>query len=117
MINESYKRFSNILKQYGRAVTFEKNDVLYDTQAYIEPLTHENRQYLDEKYSNIGYLDQNVFRYIGSAEGDGALLSAGDILHDGNALFSVSTTEKLKVGTKTFFIWALLRRAEEDTTQ
>ncbi|MEF9853540.1 MAG: hypothetical protein RR787_06095 [Hydrogenoanaerobacterium sp.] len=114
MINDSYTKFNKILRQYGRTVSIEKDQKLYAAQAYIEPLTHQNRQYLDEKYSEIGYREQNMFRYIGSADGGGALLAVGDIVRDGSDMFVVSVTEQLKIGSKIFYIWALLRRAKED---
>lgn len=112
-----YQQFLEILRQYGRIVTFEKGGEVCRAQAYIAPFTHQNRQYLDEKYSVLGHSDQNAFRYLGSPEGAGARLAAGDLVRDGDALYSVAVCEPMLAGEKTVYIWAVLRRAGEEWTQ
>jgi len=106
-----------LLKRYGREVTLQKEGQTRRFAAYIAPFGYQNRQYLEDKYSVIGYRDQNTFLYIGSPENGGDCLAVDDVIDCGGEGFVVSVCEMRRVGEQPFYVWAVLRRANEEANQ
>lgn len=110
-----YQRVQALLRRYGRLVNLRRaNGAQYTVYAYIQPFRHENRQYLDDLYSPIGYRDQNAFLYLGQPEDGGEKLAAGDLVYDCGQAFLVSTCEAQRVENTVYFMRAILRRAHEE---
>ncbi|WP_343252881.1 hypothetical protein [Ligaoa zhengdingensis] len=113
-MRDLYRTFLELLGRYGRTVTLRKGTERHLCAAYIAPFNHENRQYLDDKYSTLGYRDQNAFLYIGSPEGAGASLAVGDLVLDCGEWFIVSVCEMMRMGDQPFYMWGILRRAHPE---
>lgn len=112
-----YEQLRGILARYGRTIAIRREGAELRVKAYVSPLTTQNRRYLEDKYSDIGYRDQNVFLYIGSPENGGNSLSVGDIVSDCGTGYLVSACEIVRLAEQPFYVWAMLRRANEGGSQ
>jgi len=113
-MKDVYQKFLALLKRYGREINLHKGESIHRFKAYIAPFDYRNRQYFDDTYSILGYRDQNAFLYIGSPENGGDMLCVGDVIYWDNEGFLVSVCEKRHVGEQLFYIWAVLKRANEE---
>lgn len=109
-----YRQFLGILNRNGTTVTLRHGGQEYAVQAYIATLPFYNRQYILDRCSIIGSGNQNLFLYLGAPENGGELVCEGDLIVDGGDTFVVSVCEPRSIAGKPFYMWGILRRANEE---
>ncbi len=105
-----------LLKKLGRTVYLTGSDNWKSSKfnAAIQPLRYKTKLYLSGEYTPIGINKNNVYLYIGPPEHDLTKLNMTYRLHDscGNS-YMIDKAEKIFVGDRPFYIWAVIRQTME----
>lgn len=108
--------FSDISRSIGRDVSLsdEPNWQSGPYKAFVQPLRYKNKMYLDGAFTEIGRNTAGYYLYIGPPEHDvTALTSAGRLTDSEGKVYIINRCEKVWFGTQVFYIWAILREANE----
>lgn len=110
--------FADIAQSVGRDVFLTDTDgwksMLF--RAVVQPLRYKNKMYLDGTFTKIGKNTGGYYLYIGPPDHDVAGLAASARLVDADGKrYSIDRGEKVWFGNEIFYIWAILREANEVT--
>ncbi len=99
------------MRTYGRPALFitKKGSSVEKTSAFISPLRYKNKMYLYGVNTEIGYNSQGHYLYIGPPVPDLTKAENGDYIQCMGERYRVDRAEKVYIGEKVFYIWAIIR--------
>ncbi len=109
-----YKKIVNkYMDDYGCTVEYSKDGVSFTPpyKAFIQPLRYKNKMYLDGKHSEIGYIDNSYYLYLGPTNVDVRDNINFSRLKFKNNLYNFTHAENIRIGEDTMYIWAIIRRS------
>lgn len=95
------------------ALISENGETKAEFKAMIQPLRYKNKMYLDGIYTEIGFNSQGHYLYIGPPEIDLTELEDRDHLFADGTKYQIDRAEKVYMGEKVFYIWAIIRTIVE----
>jgi len=116
-----------ILSKYGRDICIKDTTGWQSKifKAFIQPLRYKNKMYLEGTPTEIGVMDSGYYLYIGPPEHSFEYLYIGPPEHSFEHLapgfylesmgkrYVIDRFEKIYKGGRVFYIWAVLKDAEE----
>lgn len=99
------------LRAVGTPVEVRSPDgtVLGRANARISPLRYKNKMYLNGIYTNIGFNSEGHYLYIGTPDTDLTAVPDGSYISAGSVNYRIDRSEKMTVGPRTVYIWAIIR--------
>ena len=76
--------------------------------AVLQPMRYKNKMYLDSQYTKLGIMYESSFLLISPA--DYEINELGDLIIDGDELYSFVKTERIYFLGKPAYNWSILRR-------
>lgn len=105
----------SFFNSYGRKVNVHDSGYLATCKAFIQPLRYKNKMYLDGIYTEIGFNSQGHYLYIGPPEPDLTQISESGYLSADGTMYRIDRAERVYLGEKIFYIWAIIRTIVEVT--
>jgi hypothetical protein len=104
-----------ILSKYGRDICIKDTTGWQSKifKAFIQPLRYKNKMYLEGTPTEIGVMDSGYYLYIGPPEHSFEHLAPGFYLESMGKRYVIDRFEKIYKGGRVFYIWAVLKDAEE----
>lgn len=96
-----------ILKRHGQTVTVSASEGEESVRAFLQPVTEKNEQ-LPGDMSELGYLDDRLWLYLGKRE-----VQPGDALAWNGLTFRVRSSRPYYIGGVLMYWWAALEAAKE----
>ena len=81
--------------------------------AFISPLRYKNKMYLYGVNTEIGYNTEGYYLYIGPPSPDITLGEGGSRIICDEEAYRIDRAEKVYLGNKVFYIWAVIRKTSE----
>ena len=109
--------FSEMVKRHGLPLTMSaKNNPLNNRQfsAFIQPLRYKNKMYLDGTYSEVGYIDQAYYLYIGPPDINILSLPEDATVEFMGKKYNFTRSEKVAIGQQVLYYWSVLRSKIEE---
>ena len=106
------------VEKYGTTVALSSDGKVFGTpyRAFIQPLRYKNKMYLMGVRSQLGWIDQSHYLYIGPAEKDIVSLTSAARIRCQNENFYIVKAENVHLGDSVFYNWAVIRAVVEDQT-
>lgn len=107
---------ASLIKKYGREISVHTPDG-WDSKSYaalIQPLRYKNKMYLEGTHTPIGTNRDGYYLYIGPPENNITLLPPDAYIRCGDTCYKIDRAEKVFIGEKVVYIWAVLRTSESD---
>lgn len=100
-------------EKYGSTVEFSPDGKVYTAsyKAFIQPLRYKNKMYLDGKHSEIGFIDNSYYLYLGPPEIDLCNNTIYSRIKIGDLLYSITHAEMLSFAEENLYVWAIIRRS------
>lgn len=110
------QQIARILERYGSPIRLKYSDerAPRDYRAFLQPLRYKNKIYLEGYLSEIGYVDEGHYLYIGPPEPKLENLSLDTMLvrQDGMRLCIKRAETVCYIGEK-LYVWAVLQTLHE----
>ncbi len=106
-----------MIKQFGRDVSLHMNDgwTSGTYSAFLQPLRHKNKMYIEGIQTNIGFSDSGYYLYIGPSNHNLCTLPKDAWIKDSdNKKYYINKAEKMFFRNKIMYIWAIVRGIEEE---
>ncbi len=104
-----------IFDSYARKISVHDAGTVKTGKAFIQPLRYKNKMYLDGIYTEIGFNSQGHYLYIGPPEPDLTLISDSGYISSDGTNYRIDRAERVYLGEKIFYIWAIIRTIVEVT--
>lgn len=107
---------ASLIKKYGREISAHTPDG-WNSKSYtalIQPLRYKNKMYLEGVHTPIGINHEGYYLYIGSPDNNITLLPPDAFIRCGDTSYKIDRAEKVCIGEKTAYIWAVLRTLGSD---
>lgn len=108
---------NSLFGKAGRPVQIRACDGEWHTELYnavIQPLRYKNKMYLEDKRLPLGISDMGYYLYIGPASHDLTAIDRNNyIVRAGSKDFFITRAERVYLGDRVFYIWAVLRQKME----
>ena len=104
-----------IMNRYGKTVcgvdgNGKKNA---EKRCFVQPLRYKNKMYLEGTPTEIGVNDAGYFLFIAPPTMDLESLGNSGYLYDDEKKYHIDRWEKIWVGDKVFYLWAILKERSE----
>ncbi len=112
-----HETLTSMMERYGRTVSLSMPDGWHSPQfrAFIQPLRYKNKMYLEGSHTEIGLYDPGYYLYIGPAAHDLTRLAAGAcVCAAGGEHYQIDRAERVFIGEKPLYIWAILRSTTQE---
>ena len=110
---------NSLFRQTGRLCQIRSVEGEWHTELYnavIQPLRYKNKMYLEDKRLDLGVSDMGYYLYIGPPSHDLSELDPNNyIVRSDSHDYFITRAEKVYLGERVFYIWAVLRRKMEGT--
>ena len=106
-----------VFSRYGRKVSaVDKNgNTVCSASCFVQPLRYKNKMYLEGTPTEIGLNESGYYLFLAPEGYDMESVSDNGYLSDGNNEYHVDRYEKIYLGEKVYFIWAIIRVRFPDT--
>lgn len=101
-------KVNKFLKAVGEKTTVSVSGEIFHISALIEPMRYKNKLYLEPERTQLGFKDSECFLYLGPAEPDILGMESETVIMTADRCFSVSRADRIVIGGKTQYIWAIL---------
>jgi hypothetical protein len=108
-------RVDRQLQQWGRQVTLYLPQGEITVHAMLQPLRYKNKMYLGGAYLPTGFEDGGHYLYIGERRCRLDRCPAGVQLAADGQRYLVKRAEAVYLGEEALYVWAVVRRCEEET--
>ena len=100
-----------VFRRYGRPVTAadSSGNVTDRCSCFIQPLRYKNKMYLEGVPTDIGISESGYFLFLAPPSFAIETAADGGYLTDGTDDYHIDRFEKIYIGEKVHFIWAILR--------
>jgi len=112
------QQVGELMRHHGRSMTLfaagENNQ--FDeqpTRAFLQPLRYKNKIYLEGILSDIGYVDEGHYLYIGPTQPSVHDLPPRSEIHCGGARYFVKRSERVFLADTPVYEWAVLQTLYE----
>lgn len=102
------------IARWGQAVTAIDGEESISFSAFIQSLRYKNKMYLNDVATPIGGFNQDYYLYIGPAQPMLQGAPGHTVLESGGKQYLTVKAEAVCLGTEVCYVWAVLRRLEED---
>lgn len=106
----------NGIFKHGRTcrLRLEKGHYSESFKAHIQPIRYKTKLYLEGDFTEIGVNKNDVYLYLGPANHDLTCLSEdARVIDSDNALYKIDRCERVMLGDKCVYIWAVIRKTTE----
>lgn len=104
---------TSLLEKWGMEVQLEAEDGTHSLRAVLQPVRDRSKQYLEDSAGPFGYTQQGRCVCWTRADGTGLLLKEGMLLQAGEQRWLCQRREIYHLHGEPFYLWAILREAEE----
>ena len=105
---DSTKKIGKLFSKCGQDVELQWPFESQYYKAFIQLMRYKNKMYLDSQYTKLGIMDESSFLLISPA--DYEINELGDLIIDGDELYSFVKTERIYFLGKPAYNWSILRR-------
>ncbi|NCC87335.1 MAG: hypothetical protein EOM05_05640 [Clostridia bacterium] len=105
-----------MIKSFGRDVSLHMSDgwTSGSYRAFLQPLRYKNKMYLEGLQTDIGFSEQGYYLYIGPEKHNLSALPKDAWIADcDNKKYYINKVEKVFLGNKALYIWAIVKSVEE----
>lgn len=104
-----------IMNRYGRTVCAVDGNgkKIAEKRCFIQPLRYKNKMYLEGTPTEIGVNEAGYFLFIAPATMDLESIGNNGYLYDDEKRYHIDRWEKIWVGDKVFYLWAILKERSE----
>lgn len=82
--------------------------------AFIQPIRYKTKLYMMGDFTPLGANKNTVCLYLGPAAHDLTKLTYAHRIHDSDGnKYKIDRAEKIRVGNKAVYIWAIIRQTAE----
>ena len=110
------KDIDKLIGRYGRTVTLYfpgKSGLNRTYKAFLQPLRYKNKIYLEGILSEIGFVDEGHYLYIGPAEHSLMNLPGKTEIRVGGDRYFVKRADQVYAGEQAIYTWAVLQTLHE----
>ena len=106
-----------LFRKFGRNISSvnKKGTILTTEKCFVQPLRYKNKMYIEGTPTEIGINESAYYLFLAPAGFDIDSTSDGGYLTDGTDSYHIDRFEKIYLGDKVYFIWAVIRRRYPDT--
>lgn len=106
-----------IFKRYGRNIGISDGNgkILDSAKCFVQPLRYKNKMYLEGTPTEIGLNESGYYLFLAPPCFAIDNIGEDDYLTDGTNDYHIDRFEKIYLGEKVHFIWAILRLRFPDT--
>ena len=105
-----YLSAAQTIEKCGESVQIIKGETTYNTMAVIQPLTYKNNKSFSNQFEPMGYLEDQVYIYIGKPDVGLDVLDFDTVINTKDNSYVVKRCEKFNYKGKAIYIWALLQK-------
>lgn len=109
--------FKRIFRRYGRKISVADSDgnIVSSAECFIQPLRYKNKMYLEGTPTEIGRNETDYYLFLAPSGLAVEKTRDNGYLTDGTNKYHVDRFERIYVGEKECFIWAIIRLRFPDT--
>ena len=102
---------SGIFRRYGRTVSAvdNKGNIVSSEKCFVQPLRYKNKMYLEGTPTEIGMNESGYYLFLAPPLFDITSVMDGGYLTDNVNRYHVDRMEKIYLGEKVHFLWAIIR--------
>lgn len=101
---------TSLIEKFGRSVQIvsgENND--FYTKAFIQPLKYKDQSYMGGKSTEIGYLNEKNYLYIGDKNIRLDLLPFNTKIITSDETYVVKRAQANYLGENVLYVWAIIQ--------
>lgn len=102
------EKIAVMFQSIGEPITVTIDKTAHNVYAIIQPMRYKNKLYLEQERNELGFKDSECFLYLGPKEADFAGVERYTWIKTNDRSYNVSRADRIAIGGKTQYIWAVL---------